>query len=135
MTTKFTVEIQYLLPVFQHITVEADSVEAACALAVQHDNWDHAREDYDSARETTVTRIAEGEHHNPNDAPGDLQRLVPNEHFEDADRKNLRTVVLALRALAEFIPDIALHDVQRMMQRDAAIKLVEGALALGRPIA
>lgn len=38
-------------------------------------------------------------------------------------------LLAALEALAEFIPDIALHNTQAMMRRDTAINLTMAALA------
>jgi hypothetical protein len=35
---KYVVERQYLLPVYQRLVVEADTVEAACEKAIDHGN-------------------------------------------------------------------------------------------------
>jgi hypothetical protein len=41
---KFVFERQYLVPMYQHIVVEAETLEAACELAVSDDiSWDVAR--------------------------------------------------------------------------------------------
>jgi len=55
--TTFTIERSYLVPVYQHITVEAGDVTGACAAALDEDAhpWDNDKVDYESARETTVT--------------------------------------------------------------------------------
>ena len=38
---KFVIERQYLVPMYQHILVEAETFEAACELAVSDDiSWD-----------------------------------------------------------------------------------------------
>lgn len=53
---KFVVERQYLVPMFQHIVVEAANLEAACKKAISDDiDWDTQEMDCDSARATTVT--------------------------------------------------------------------------------
>lgn len=58
---RFLIERQYLVPVYQHIAVEADSIEAACKAAVDstppHDDWSGNVVDWEQARETTVTMI------------------------------------------------------------------------------
>ncbi len=54
---RYVIERQYLLPVFQHLVIAADSVEDACRQAVEHDDWDDAKQDGDSARATTITAI------------------------------------------------------------------------------
>lgn len=53
----FTVERSYLVPVYQHVTVEAAGVAAACTAALDEaaHPWDNDKVDYESARETTVT--------------------------------------------------------------------------------
>ena len=39
---KFVVERQYLVPMFQHIVVEATNLEAACKKAISDDiDWGH----------------------------------------------------------------------------------------------
>jgi len=53
---KFTIERQYLVPMYQHIVVEAENLEEACKKAVSDDiDWDTQEMDCDSARATTIT--------------------------------------------------------------------------------
>ena len=53
---KFVIERQYLVPMYQHIVVEAETLEAACAMAVSDDiAWDTQEMDSDNARATTIT--------------------------------------------------------------------------------
>ncbi len=54
---KYAIERQYLLPVFQHLVIVADTVDDACHQTVEHDDWQDAREDCDSAHATTITAI------------------------------------------------------------------------------
>lgn len=56
----FTVETTYHLPVFRHATYAADTLEAACRLAIEDNDWSGQREDYESSGETYVTGIWEG---------------------------------------------------------------------------
>jgi hypothetical protein len=52
---KFVIERQYLIPMYQHIVVEADSLEEACEKAISDDiDWDTQEMDSDSARHTTI---------------------------------------------------------------------------------
>ena len=54
---KFIIERQYLVPMYQHVVVEADTLEAACDMAVTDDiAWDTQEMDCDNARATTVTQ-------------------------------------------------------------------------------
>lgn len=56
----FTVETSYRLPVYRHRTYEADSLEDACRVATEDDDWSSGRFDYDNAGKTHVSGIWEG---------------------------------------------------------------------------
>lgn len=56
----FTIEATYRLPVYRHATYEAETPEAACRLAIEDDDWDDGKRDYESAGETYVTGIWSG---------------------------------------------------------------------------
>ncbi len=53
---KFVIERQYLVPMYQHIIVEVETLEAAREKAVSDDiSWDSQEMDCDNARATTLT--------------------------------------------------------------------------------
>src|ERR1700730_11131660 len=53
---KFVIERQYLVPMYQHIAVEAESLEEACKKGISDDiDWDTQEMDSDGARRTTIT--------------------------------------------------------------------------------
>ena len=53
---KFVIERQYLVPMYQHIAVEAESLEKACKKGISDDiDWDTQEMDSDGARATTIT--------------------------------------------------------------------------------
>ena len=53
---KFVIERQYLVPMYQHIVVDADNLEEACKKGISDDiDWDTQEMDCDSARATTIT--------------------------------------------------------------------------------
>ncbi len=53
---KFVIERQYLVPMYQHIVVEAENLEQACKKSMSDDiDWDTQEMDCDSARATTIT--------------------------------------------------------------------------------
>jgi hypothetical protein len=53
---KYVIERQYLVPMYQHIVVEAETLEAACKKAISDDiDWGSQEMDCDSARATTIT--------------------------------------------------------------------------------
>ena len=56
---RYIIERQYLLPVCQHLAVEAPDLESACREALddgEHD-WEDAQEDYENSRPTTISAI------------------------------------------------------------------------------
>ena len=57
----FTIETTYRLPVYRQQTYEAATMEEACRLAVDDDEWSDEKRDYESAGETYVTGIWSGE--------------------------------------------------------------------------
>jgi len=55
---KFLIERQYLVPMYKHIAVEAESLEEACKKAISDDiDWDTQEMDSDGARRTSITSI------------------------------------------------------------------------------
>lgn len=58
--TTYTVETTYHLPVFRHRTYSAETLEQACRAAIEDDDWDDAKRDYDASGETYVTGVWEG---------------------------------------------------------------------------
>ena len=57
----FTIETTYRLPVYRHQTYEAASIDEACRLAIDDDDWSDEKRDHESAGETYVTGIWDGE--------------------------------------------------------------------------
>lgn len=51
----FTIESTNRIPVYRQRTYEADTVEQACRLAIEDDDWSDQKEDYESSGETYVT--------------------------------------------------------------------------------
>ena len=59
---RYVIERQYLVPVFEHIFIEAPNLEAACEDALDEQaqpGGDDARLDYDTGRPTTITLAVE----------------------------------------------------------------------------
>ena len=53
---RFVIERQYLVPMYQHIVVEADNLEEACKKGISDDiDWDTQEMDCDNARATTIS--------------------------------------------------------------------------------
>lgn len=59
---RYVIERQYLVPIYEHILVEAASLETACREALDEDAqpWgDNSKLDYEDARLTTVSAAVE----------------------------------------------------------------------------
>ena len=55
---KFVIERQYLVPMYQHIVVVAETLEDACKKGISDDiDWDTQEMDSGGARKTTLTFI------------------------------------------------------------------------------
>ena len=57
---QFTIETTYRLPVYRQRTYEAGTLEQACQLAVEDDDWSDQKSDTDSSSETYVSGIWPG---------------------------------------------------------------------------
>jgi hypothetical protein len=51
----FTIETTYRLPAYRQRTYEADTIEEACRLAIEDDDWSGQEEDYDASGEIYVS--------------------------------------------------------------------------------
>ena len=58
---RFTIETTYRLPVYRQRAYDAETLEEACRLAVEDDDWSEQKEDYESSGETYVTGAWPGE--------------------------------------------------------------------------
>lgn len=58
--TEFTLELCYRLPVYQHVTIRAASIEDACRLALETQDWDRGKHDYDSSGPVFVAEAWRG---------------------------------------------------------------------------
>jgi hypothetical protein len=59
---RYVIERQYLVPIYEHILVEAPTFEAACRKAMDdtEEPWgDNAKTDYESSRPTTIELAVE----------------------------------------------------------------------------
>lgn len=87
----WTVTIEYLLPVWQHVVVRAQNIEAACAIAIQTDEWGDATEDYESARPTFVGRVVRGAF--PDDSYDRCSLTIPAKYREQVSDPAARAVI------------------------------------------
>jgi hypothetical protein len=53
---KFTIETTYSLPIFRQRCYEAETLEAACRLAIEDQDWSDHKEDYETSGEDLCHR-------------------------------------------------------------------------------
>jgi hypothetical protein len=58
---KFTVQVEYLLPVYKHVQVDAKNIKEACEKALETD-WSNEEHDFDTSTREYVTGIVRGHH-------------------------------------------------------------------------
>jgi hypothetical protein len=56
----FTIETTYHLPIYRQRSYEAETLDAACALAVADQGWDDEKTDVETSGDTYVTGVWEG---------------------------------------------------------------------------
>lgn len=81
--TTFTIESTYRIPIYRQRSYQADTLAEACRLAVEDDDWEGQKEDYESAGETYVTGAWAGDV-----SPYSVPALPVPSHFgESVQRK------------------------------------------------
>jgi len=58
----FTIETTYHLPIFRHQAIEAPTIEEACRIAIEDDDWSRDQKDFDSSGEVYVSGAWPGAH-------------------------------------------------------------------------
>lgn len=126
----FTIEATYRIPVYRQRNYKADTLPEACRLAVEDDDWDGQKEDYETAGETYVTGIWSGDV-SPYSAPA----LPIPSHFGESIKRKAEHFEVLLGLLKVFAqpPDDGLSDEPFWRQRaDSAIAKAEAILAGAR---
>jgi hypothetical protein len=57
---RFTIETTYRIPIYRQRAYEADTIEQACRLAIEDDDWSEQKEDYDLLRRHLCDRRLAG---------------------------------------------------------------------------
>lgn len=125
----WTIETTYRLPVFRHKTYEAETLAQACRLAIEDDDWDDEKRDYESAGEVYVTGIWSG----PDAAYSDASQSIPLHYTERHQRivQHFEVLLGLVKVLAK--PDLDSPDpnLWRERARPAIVK-AEAILAGAR---
>jgi hypothetical protein len=123
----FTVETTYRLPVYRQRSYEAETLDAACALAIADEGWDDEKSDVETSGDTYVTGAWDGR-----DAAYRGRALsIPSQFGEQVQRKadHFEMLIGLLKVFAH-APDAGPADGCFWRQRlDAAIAKAEAILA------
>jgi hypothetical protein len=130
MPHQFTIETTYRLPVYRQRSYEADTLAAACVLAIADDGWDDEKSDVETSGDTYVTGVWEGR-----DAAYSGKALaIPSQSGEQVQRRaDHFEVLLGLLKVFAHTPSQEPPDAPFWRERlDAAILKAEAILA-GEP--
>lgn len=122
----FTIETTYHLPVYQQRNYEAETLEAACALAVADEGWDDEKSDVETSGDTYVSGVWAGR----DAAYRGKAFAVPSQFGEQIQRKaDHFEVLLGLLKVFAHAADAGPSDGPFWRQRlDAAIAKAEAIL-------
>ena len=126
----FTIEATYRIPIYRQRIYEADTLAEACRLAIEDDDWEGQKEDYESAGGTYITGVWAGDV-SPYSAPA---LPVPSHFGESLQRKAEHfEVLLGLLKIFAHAPESDPADEPAWRHRaHAAIAKAEAILAGAR---
>jgi hypothetical protein len=126
----FPIETTYRLPIYRQRSYEAETLEAACALAIADEGWDDEKSDVETSGDTYVTGAWDGR----DDAYRGRALSIPSQFGEQLQRRaDHFEVLLGLLKVFAHAPDAEPADDPFWRQRlDAAIAKAEAILA-GEP--
>jgi hypothetical protein len=126
----FTIETSYRLPVYRQRTYEAGTLEQACRLAIDDDDWSDQKEDLETSGETYIIAAWPGS----DSAYRVIALPVPSQFGETVRRKadHFETLLGVLKVLIH-PPEGTSSDLPFWRQRaDAVIAKAEAILAGAR---
>ena len=126
----FTIEATYRIPIYRQRSYEADTLAEACRLAIEDDDWEGQKEDYETAGETYVTGAWAGDV-----SPYSVPALAVPSHFGESVQRKAEhfEVLLGLLKVLAHPPEGVLTDEASWRQRaQAAIAKAEAILAGAR---
>lgn len=119
---KYTIERQYLMPVYQHVVVEAASPREACEIAlgihptVPEPEWTNDQYDVECSYPTEITRMVEGEADDPYQ-DGAKVIEVPLRSAADAEKVNSCGVVWE-RDYGDWYADVKEAVIERLREQE-----------------
>ena len=123
----FTIETTYHLPIYRHRNYEADTLDQACRLAIEDDDWSDEKSDWDNSGETYVSGVWQG----VDAAYRGPSLLIPSQFSEAIRRKadHFETLLGVLKVLAH-VEGLRAPDLPYWLPKaQAAIAKAEAILA------
>ena len=93
----FTIESTYRIPIYRQRSYQAQTLADACCLAIEDDDWEGQKEDYETAGETYVTGAWPGDV-----PPYSVPALPIPSHFGEALRRKAEHFEVLLGLLKVF---------------------------------
>jgi len=123
----FPIETTYRLPIYRQRSYEAETLAAACALAIADEGWDDAKSDVETSGDTYVTGIWDGR----DAAYRGRARSIPSQFGEQVQRRaDHFEVLLGLLKVFAHASDVEPAEGPFWLKRlDAAITKGEAILA------
>ena len=127
---KFTIEATYRLPLYWQRTYDAETLAEACRRAIEEEDWDAAREDYDNCGATFVSGAWEGidsAYRGPAlSIPGQFAEAVQRQadHFEPT---------LGMLKILAYADDLRAPDLPTWLPRARALIAKAEAILAGEP--
>ena len=127
---KFTIETSYHLPVFRQRTYAAETLAEACRCAVEDDDWDDAKKDYENSGATYVSGAWEG----VDNAYRGRTLPVPGQFDEDVQRKaDQFELMLGMLKILAHADDLQAADLPTWLPRARALITKAEAVLAGEP--
>jgi hypothetical protein len=125
----FTIESTYRIPIYRQRSYEAETLAQACRLAIEDDDWEGQKEDYESAGETYVTGAWQSDV-----PPYSVAALPIPSHFGETIQRKAEhfEVLLGLLKIFRAAEGDPAQDLAWRRRADAAIAKAEAILASAR---
>jgi hypothetical protein len=123
---EFTIETTYRIPVYRQRSYQAGTLAEACRLAIEDDDWEGQKEDYESAGETYVTGVWEGA-----DTAYRVPALPVPPHFGETMQRQVAHFEVLLGLLKMLFSDILSG---RPTAPEWLVKTARAAIARGEAI-
>ena len=91
----WTIQVQYQIPNYVNVSVQARTLAAACQLAIENADWEQGTMCYDASTDVGATAAARGEDADPFSAKHDGSKLrIPDQHREGIDLMEMACAAL-----------------------------------------